>query len=91
MAVVVAAYRNRVRACRLRALVRTQKELAERTGIHRSTISLLESNRAFLSAPHALAIRDALGCSLDDLYEKIPDASRGDTPRRPREGSRGRA
>jgi DNA-binding XRE family transcriptional regulator len=67
---VIRQYRNRVRACRLRALVVRQEDLARITGINRATISALENNRLFLSAPHALLIAEALGCSLDDLYER---------------------
>jgi DNA-binding XRE family transcriptional regulator len=63
-------YRNRVRDCRLKALVAHQEDLANMTGISRSTINALENNRLFLSSPYALLISEALGCSLDDLYEK---------------------
>lgn len=62
-------YRNRVRECRLGAMVAKQDELAKLTGIGRTTISALENNRLFLSAPYALIIAEVLGCSLDDLYE----------------------
>ena len=68
-------YRNHVLECRLRALVRTQQELARRTGINRTTISALERNRIFLSSYHALVIAEALGCSLDDLYGRRPMGS----------------
>jgi len=64
-------YRNRVRRCRLRALVRTQRDLARLTGISRSTISALENNRRFLSSQYALLIAEALGCRLDDLYQRV--------------------
>lgn len=63
-------YRNRVRECRLRALVPTETHLARLCGIDRTTISHLENQRLFLSIRYALAIKEALGCSLDDLYEK---------------------
>jgi DNA-binding XRE family transcriptional regulator len=63
-------YRNRVRECRLRAIVAKQEELAKMTGISRSTICRLEKNRLFLSSRNALLIADALGCNLDDLYER---------------------
>src|SRR5882672_7361183 len=65
-------YRNRVMECRLRAMVRTQQELARKTGINRTTISALERNRIFLSSYHALVIAEALGCSLDNLYVRRP-------------------
>ena len=63
-------YRNRVRECRLRSMIPKQKDLARMTGINRSTISALENNRLFLSAPYALLIAEALGCGLDELYER---------------------
>ena len=65
---VSARYCNRVRECRLQAMVPNQAMLARMTGISRTTLSALENNRLFLSAPYALLIRDALGCRLDDLY-----------------------
>jgi len=67
---VTREYRNRVMHCRLRATIRTQQELAQKTGINRTTISALERNRIFLSSYHALLIAETLGCSLDDLYER---------------------
>jgi transcriptional regulator with XRE-family HTH domain len=72
-------YRNNVKACRLRRGVDSQKRLAYMTGISRSVVSLLESGRQFLSATNALRIRDALGCSLDDLYELVPDKEASET------------
>jgi len=70
MARVSRQYRNRVRECRLRAMVATQEELASLTGIPRTTVSALENNRLFLSSGYALLIAQALGCKLDDLYEE---------------------
>ncbi|KQC16044.1 MAG: hypothetical protein APR56_10315 [Methanosaeta sp. SDB] len=67
---VAGQYRNRVRDCRLRAMVAKQEELATMTGISRSTINALENNRIFLSSPYALVIAEVLNCRLDDLYEK---------------------
>jgi DNA-binding XRE family transcriptional regulator len=67
---VAERYRNRVRECRLRAVVAKQEDLARMTGINRSIINALENNRLFLSAPYALLICEALKCKLDDLYEK---------------------
>lgn len=75
LAQVKKRHRNRLRQCRLRALVATQQELARLTGVDRTTISAIENNRLFLSSPHALVFRDALGCSLDDLYE-VADMNR---------------
>jgi DNA-binding XRE family transcriptional regulator len=67
---VIEQYQNRVRECRLRALVAKQDELAKLTGISRTVVSGLENNRIFLSAPYALVIAECLGCKLDELYEK---------------------
>ena len=65
-------YRNRLRQCRLRSLISTQVELAGESGIDHTTISALESNRLFLSIRYALRLKEVLGCSLDDLYEEVP-------------------
>ena len=62
-------YRNRVRECRLRAMIATQEELARQTGIHPATLSAIETNRLFLSSARALAIRDVLGCTLDSGWQ----------------------
>ena len=67
---VARRYRNRVRECRLRAMIARQEELSRRTGISRTILSALENNHLFLSAQYALLITEALGCSLDDLYER---------------------
>jgi len=62
-------HKNRLRQCRLRALIASEAELARRTGIDRTTISALENNRLSLSIRNALRIKEVLGCSLDDLYQ----------------------
>jgi DNA-binding XRE family transcriptional regulator len=67
---VTKQYRNRVRECRLRAMIAKQEDLAEMTGISRSTINALENNRLFLSSTYALLITEALDCKLDELYER---------------------
>lgn len=67
---VLERYRNGVRDARMRALVRTQHELAMRTGIPRSTISALECDRLFLSSAYALLIAEALDCEVGDLFVK---------------------
>ena len=64
-------YRNRLRKCRLRAMIATQEELAKLSGIDRTTISAIENNRLFLSSPNALIFKKVLGCSLDDLFERL--------------------
>ena len=63
-------YCNRVKECRLQALMAKQEELAKVTGINRSTINALENNRLFLSSYYALVIAEALGCSVDNLYDR---------------------
>jgi DNA-binding XRE family transcriptional regulator len=63
-------YHNRLRECRLKALVAKQEDLAKMTGISRSTISALENNRLFLSSQYALRIAEVLHCTLDNLYER---------------------
>ena len=67
---VTKQYRNRVRECRLQAMMAKQEDLAKKTGINRSTINALENNRLFLSSTYALLISEALKCKLDQLYEK---------------------
>ena len=61
-------YKNRVKQCRLKALVETQADLAKLTGISRSTLNNIENNKIFLSSYYGLIIAEALGCSLSDLY-----------------------
>ncbi len=70
-------YRNRLRECRLRGLIISEAELARRTGIQRTSVSALENNRRFLCIEHALLIREVLGCSLDDLYDRVPPPDNG--------------
>jgi len=64
------SYRNRVRQCRLKALIRTQAELARLTGIPRGNINNIENDRLFLSSYYALLIAEVLGCSVSDLYQR---------------------
>ena len=45
-----------------------QKRLAELTKINRCSLSLIEHDRLFLSSGYALRIREALGCTLGELY-----------------------
>lgn len=63
-------YGNRLRECRLRAMVATQRELAKMTEISSITIHALENNKLFLPSYCAMLIAETLGWSLDDLYEK---------------------
>ncbi len=71
-------YKNRLRECRLRALVISEAELSRRTGIERTTLSALENNRRFLSIEYALLVKEVLGCPLDDLYELVEQPSSED-------------
>ena len=64
-------YRNRLRKCRLRAMIATQEELSKLTRIDRTTISAIENNRLFLSSAYALIFKEVLTCSLDDLFEQV--------------------
>ena len=63
-------YFNRVRQCRLKALVETQVDLARLTGIPRTTLNNIENNKTFLSSYYGLLIAEALGCSISDLYQR---------------------
>ena len=65
------SYRNRLRECRLKAMIAKQEDLSKLTGINRTTKNALENNRIFLSSHYALLISDALKCSLDELFEKL--------------------
>ncbi len=75
-------FRNRLRKCRLRAIIATQEELAKLTGIDRTTISAIENNRLFLSSPYALIFKEVLGCSLDDLFEQVDGKTKTENMRR---------
>jgi DNA-binding XRE family transcriptional regulator len=65
-------------------------ELARKSGIDRTTISALENNRLFLSIHYALRLKELLGCSLDDLYERITDDAESRKAKR-RNATRARA
>ena len=71
MATVKARSRSRLRQCRLRALIATQEERSQLTCIDRTTISAIENHRLFLSSAYALLFAEALGCTLDDLFERM--------------------
>jgi len=63
-------YVNRVRECRLLAMIPKQEDLSKLTGISRGIINALENNRLFLSSYYALLISEVLGCRLEELYER---------------------
>ena len=79
-------YRNRIRELRRRAGIDSQSELGRRAGICRTTLCALENNRKQLSIHHAMRIKAALGCRLDELYEDTsrpmrgPETGRSDEP-----------
>jgi len=70
-------YRNRLKEVRLRTLISSQAELGRLSGICRTTICALENNRINLSIGYALRLKKVLKCSLDDLYEEMPDEEAG--------------
>jgi ribosome-binding protein aMBF1 (putative translation factor) len=63
-------YRNRVLQERLHAGIKTQKELANRSGIKASILCDIESNKIFLSSVYALRIAEELDCTINDLFER---------------------
>lgn len=67
---VAKRYRNPLKRMRFSHDCFTQKELSRRTGIPRSSIGAIESQKLFLSAPYALLIKEEFNCSLDELYER---------------------
>lgn len=48
----------------------TQEMLAEITGIHRVTIARYETTNAGMTVDNAKKLADALGCTIDALFEK---------------------
>ncbi len=65
--------KNNLKNCRLKALISTQKELSEKSGISRTVICAIENGRASLSAGNALILMKILNCRLDDLYGVIDE------------------
>lgn len=61
--------RNRVRDHRT-ALGLTQAELAERAGISRTAVTAIEGERLVPSVAAALALADALGCTVEQLFRR---------------------
>jgi len=63
---------RRLKAFRLRAGL-SQNQLPEKSGVHRPTISLLESGGQMdLSLSNTIKLADALGVSLDTLVRGDP-------------------
>lgn len=46
-----------------------QKEVAERVGVHKATVSLWEAGVRPVSDRHKVALCKVLGCSILDLFE----------------------
>lgn len=47
----------------------TQKKLSEKASLNSSTISIYLNNKRFITPKSALKIANALGCSIEDLFE----------------------
>lgn len=63
-------YRNRLRECRLRALIGTQCQLSQLTGIRPGVINRWEKNRSLIPIQFALVLSKVLGCRVDELYTR---------------------
>ncbi|NEU27070.1 helix-turn-helix transcriptional regulator [Paenibacillus polymyxa] len=55
----------------LKRIRRSQQWLSEETGIAKSQISEYANNKRQMSLATAMTIAAALGCYIDDLYERI--------------------
>src|SRR5437870_1225915 len=71
---IMAQLSNRVRRHRT-AKDWSQAELARRAGISRAAVSAIEIDRLVPSVAAALALADAFGCSVEDLFGTKPAAS----------------
>jgi plasmid maintenance system antidote protein VapI len=60
---------------RLREIRRSQQWLSEITGIPKSSVSEYATNRRTMSLATAMTIAAAIGCYIDDLYERIEVSS----------------
>jgi molybdate-binding protein/transcriptional regulator with XRE-family HTH domain len=54
----------------------TQAELARRAGLSRQLVNMVEHGRIVPSVLNALALADALGCSVADLFQKTEEEQR---------------
>jgi transcriptional regulator with XRE-family HTH domain len=66
---------NRVREQRLVHRIATQKDLAEKIGVHHKMVSAWERQEHQPSLAHLLALKRVLGCTLDDLVSTEPQCS----------------
>ncbi|OME69658.1 helix-turn-helix domain-containing protein [Paenibacillus peoriae] len=60
---------------RLREIRKDQQWLSEITGIAKSQISEYANNKRLMSLTTAMNIAEAIGCQIDDLYERIEFSS----------------
>lgn len=60
---------------RLREIKRSQQWLSDVTGIPKSSISEYATKRRIMSLATAMTIAAAIGCYIDDLYERIEVSS----------------
>ncbi|OMF00253.1 hypothetical protein BK124_11375 [Paenibacillus amylolyticus] len=60
---------------RLREIKRSQQWLADVTGIPKSSISEYANKKRTMSIATAMTIAAAVGCYIDDLYERIEVSS----------------
>jgi len=67
------ALKNRVRHYRFLAGEMTQRDLAEQTGVSRQTIVAVETRRFRPSVELALRMADALGVTVEDLFQLSDD------------------
>ncbi|MFD1136775.1 helix-turn-helix domain-containing protein [Paenibacillus urinalis] len=58
-------------AIRLKEIRKSQQWLSERIGMSKSQISDYATNRTMMSYGTALTIATAIGCHMEDLYEKV--------------------
>lgn len=61
---------DKIAEVRIRAGL-TQSALAERVGVNRSYINRIESGYRSGTPATLLAIADALGCTLDDITDRV--------------------
>ena len=56
-----------------RSMVITQEELAERAGVHRTYVSMIERGEKNVTVLSAQKVATALGVSLSELFESYED------------------
>ena len=66
------AFGRAVRRCR-RAIQLSQEELAERAGLHRNYVGLIERGERNASVKTAYELARALGVQIDELFRTLKD------------------